>query len=54
MIRWYDYIAAFMVADVTASLFFGIPIVGGIIAYFLATFGWDSYCEWRKDMEDIQ
>jgi hypothetical protein len=51
MIRWYDYIAAFIVADLTFALFFGVPIFGGIAAYLLVFYVWDYYCEYRKSME---
>lgn len=51
MIRWYDYIAAFVVADVLLTVFFTIPIYGGIIAYIMYEFGWIRYCLYRKNME---
>ena len=52
MIRWYDYIAAFIVADLTVAFFFGVPF-GGVVAYLLVFYVWDYYCEWRKDREDL-
>jgi len=53
MIRWYDYVAAFIVADLTAALFFGIPGFGGVAAYLLVFYVWDYYCEYRKDAEGV-
>jgi hypothetical protein len=50
MIRWYDYIAAFVMADsmLTAAFF---PYIGFFIAYALYEYGWNWYCEYRKVKE---
>lgn len=52
MVRWYDYIAAFIMADLIAAFFFSIPILGAIIAYVLYEYGWDSYCKFRLEREN--
>jgi hypothetical protein len=52
MIRWYDYIAAFLAADIMATSFFTIPIFGAIIAYAMYEYGWNSYCEFRLRQEN--
>jgi len=52
MIRWYDYVAAFLVADIMVMIFFTIPFVGAIIAYAMYEYGWDSYCEFRLRQEN--
>lgn len=49
MIRWYDYIAAFLMADVLATLFFTVPVFGAIAAYVLYDYGWGWYCTYRKE-----
>ena len=51
MIRWYDYIAAFVFADVIMTLVFSIPMFGFVAAYLFYEYGWIGYCELRKDME---
>lgn len=51
MVRWYDYIVAFIVADVLATLFFSVPLFGAILAYVLYEYGWDSYCKFRLERE---
>ena len=52
MIRWYDYVAALMVADVLVMVFFTIPIFGAIIAYMMYEFGWEAYCQFRLEQEN--
>jgi hypothetical protein len=52
MIRWYDYPAAFLMADVLATSFFTIPVFGAIIAYVLYEFGWNWYCNFRLEQEN--
>jgi TRAP-type mannitol/chloroaromatic compound transport system permease small subunit len=51
MIRWYDYIAAVLMADLLMTIAFVVPFVGFVVAYAVYEFGWDSYCEYRKSME---
>jgi len=51
MIRWYDYPAAFLMADVLATTFFTIPFAGAIIAYMLYEYGWSAYCQFRLEQE---
>ena len=52
MIRWYDYIAAFLVADLLLTVFFTIPIFGAIIAYAIYEYSWTGYCEFRLRQEN--
>ena len=49
--RWYDYLAAFIVADIATVFLFTIPLFGGIFTYIVCKYGWDAYCEYRKEME---
>jgi hypothetical protein len=51
MIRWYDYIAAFLAADVMATAFFSLPIIGAFVAWGVYELWMNVYCEWRKNME---
>jgi hypothetical protein len=52
MIRWYDYPAAFLAADLMMTAFFTIPIIGAIIAYMLYDIGWNAYCNFRLEQEN--
>jgi hypothetical protein len=52
LIRYYDYAAAFIVADLMMTAFFTIPIIGAIIAYVLYDIGWKAYCEFRLRQEN--
>jgi len=52
MIRWYDYPAAFLMANLLLTTFFTIPIVGAIIAYMMYEYGWNSYCQFRLRQEN--
>ena len=52
MIRWYDYVAAILAADILVTTFFTIPIVGAIIAYTMYEFGWEAYCQFRLEQEN--
>jgi TRAP-type mannitol/chloroaromatic compound transport system permease small subunit len=52
MIRWYDYGAALLMADLLATIFFTVPVVGAIIAYAMYEYGWNSYCEFRLRQEN--
>ena len=51
MIRWYDYLAALLAADIMLTIAFTIPYVGLVAAYALYEFGWESYCQWRLNQE---
>jgi len=51
VIRWYDYIAAFVFADIIMTLAFSIPMFGFVAAYILYEYGWTGYCEYRKSNE---
>jgi hypothetical protein len=51
MVRWYDYLLAFLVADVMQAFFFGVPILGGFVAYALYMVWVYVYCDYRKGME---
>jgi len=52
MIRWYDYIAALLTADILATTFFTVPIFGAIITYVLYEYGWNRYCNFRLEQEN--
>jgi glyoxylate carboligase len=54
MIRWYDYIAAFMMADLLVTVSFTIPYIGFIVAVAFYEFIWDTYCLFRKAQEENQ
>lgn len=51
MIRWYDYPAALLAADIILTMAFTIPYVGFIAAWALYEFGWEAYCQWRLKQE---
>jgi len=51
MIRWYDYPAALLAADIMLTMAFTIPYVGFVAAYALYEFGWEAYCQWRLKQE---
>ena len=51
MIRWYDYIAAFLAADLMLTIAFTLPYIGFVAAYAVYEFGWEFYCEFRKAQE---
>ena len=51
MIRWYDYVAAFIAADVGASFFFNVPIFGAIATYGIYYLWMNVYCPWRLEQE---
>jgi hypothetical protein len=51
MIRWYDYGAAFLAADIMATAFFTIPIFGAIIAYAVYEIWMNWYCQFRLEQE---
>ena len=51
MLRWYDYPAAFLAADIMLTMAFTIPYVGFIFAYVAYEFGWEAYCQWRLNNE---
>ena len=52
MIRWYDYPAAFLAADVMMFVAFNIPWVGFVVAYAAYDIGWKAYCELRLRQEN--
>ena len=52
MIRWYDYPAALLMADVLATMFFTVPVFGAIIAYGVYEYGWGWYCNYRLEQEE--
>jgi hypothetical protein len=52
LIRWYDYPAAFLAADVMVTAAFAIPWVGFIIAYAMYEYGWEAYCQYRLRQEN--
>jgi len=51
MIRWYDYLAAFLFADIIITVAFAVPFIGFVVAYAMYEYGWDSYCKWRLEQE---
>jgi hypothetical protein len=51
MIRWYDYPAAFLFADLMMTAAFSIPWIGLVVAYAMYEYGWDYYCQYRLAME---
>ena len=52
MIRWYDYPAAFLAADLMLTTAFAIPWVGFVVAYGMYEYGWEAYCQWRLEQEN--
>lgn len=59
MIRWYDYVAAFIVADLIQTLIFAganstvwwEPLLyGGLAGFFVRNWG-DLYCQFRLKQE---
>jgi len=50
MIRWYDYIAAFVFANVLLVIAF-FPYIGFIAAYAAYEYGWNWYCNFRLEQE---
>ena len=51
MIRWYDSIAAVVVAYGILYFFFTLPIIGAIVAYMMYEHGWSAYCQFRWKQE---
>jgi len=51
MIRWYDYPAAFLAADIITTMAFNVPYVGFVAAYALYEYGWLAYCQYRLTQE---
>ena len=51
MIRWYDYLAALLMADVLLTIFFTVPVTGAVISYAVYEFGWNAYCQLRLEQE---
>jgi hypothetical protein len=54
LIRWYDYPAAFLVADMMLTAAFSIPWIGFVIAYAMYEYGWEAYCQFRLGQENEQ
>jgi len=52
VIRWYDYPAAFLAADLMMTIAFTVPYVGFIVAYAAYEYSWDAYCQWRLKQEN--
>lgn len=52
MIRWYDYPAAFLMADVLVTMFFTIPLFGAVLAYLGYEYIWGWYCNYRLEQEN--
>jgi hypothetical protein len=51
LIRWYDYIIAFVTADFMTTAAFSIPWVGFVVAYAMYEYGWEAYCQYRLRQE---
>ena len=51
MIRWYDYLAAFLMASAMFNAFFAVPIIGAFIAYGVYEMWMNVYCPWRYSQE---
>ena len=51
MIRWYDYLLAFLAADLMTGFIFSGSILGGFAAYFVYSAWSDFYCTYRLSME---
>ena len=58
MIRWYDYVLAFIAADfIVAGATVFLTAEGALVSFFgglsmLVIYdGWNTYCEWRKARE---
>lgn len=52
MIRWYDYLIAIVFAELLLITAFTVPWIGGIVAYLAYEYGWNGYCEFRKEQEN--
>ena len=50
MIRWYDAIAAILVARFMYDAFF-FPTIGPFVSYTIYELWINLYCAWRKDQE---
>ena len=51
MIRWYDYPAAFLAADLMTGFIFSGKIFVGFAAYFVYSAWVDFYCQFRLEQE---
>ena len=50
--KWYDYLLAFLAADIMTGFIFSSNIFGGILAYLVYSAWVDFYCQWRKTHVD--
>ena len=50
--RWYDYPAALLAANLMITAAFSIPWIGLIVAYAMYEYGWEAYCQWRLKQEN--
>ena len=50
MVRWYDYITAFLFADILLVVAF-FPYIGFIAAYAVYELWMQVYCRWRYEQE---
>ena len=51
LLRWYDYPAAYLAADLMITAAFNAPYIGLIVAYGLYDFWTNTYCPWRLKQE---
>lgn len=52
MIRWYDYPAAFIFAEMLLVTAFSLPGFGFVVAYFAYEYVWGWYCNFRLEQEN--
>lgn len=52
MVKWYDYIAAIVIADLLLTIFLTVPIFGAVIAFVIYEYVWEGYCQYRLQMEE--
>ena len=51
MIRWYDYTAAVLAADIMITAFFNLNFIGGVVAWIVYELWMNVYCQYRLEQE---
>lgn len=51
MIEWYDIVMAIVFAWVLLNIVF-VPYIGFVWAYVLYEYGWNAYCQYRKNQNN--
>jgi mannitol-specific phosphotransferase system IIBC component len=51
VIRWFDYLLAFLAAGYMAYAFFSIPIIGAFVAWGIYEMWNHIYIPWRYNQE---